>query len=57
MVGPSREQMKLIVEEKYAAQIQMFDEKYRASDLCNRHEEVVPGLNALDFGAPNQGGV
>jgi hypothetical protein len=49
--------MKLIVEEKYAAQIQMFDEKYRASDLCNRHEEVVPGLNALDFGAPNQGGV
>lgn len=42
--GPSREQMKQIVEEKYAAQIQMFDEKYHASDLCCRHDEVMLGL-------------
>ena len=53
IIGPNREQMKQIVEEKYAAQIQMFDEKYRGSDLCNRHDEVVPGLKALDYGAPN----
>ena len=43
------------IEEEYQERIKYFVDSYEASQLCNKADEIAPGVRELDMGAGNQG--
>ena len=41
------------IEEEYQERIKYFVDSYEASQLCNKDDEIAPGVRELDMGAGN----